>query len=50
MGGNDGDLSSEEGAIAVTGAISNATREFNRHFKGISVSGSEIYDGKELPW
>ena len=50
MGGEDGDLSVQEGAIAVAGVISNATGDLNGHFKSISVPGSENYDGKEHPW
>lgn len=50
MGGQDGDLSSKEGAIAVIEVISSAGKESNGRFRSISMPGYEQYAGQDIPW
>ncbi|CAI7602013.1 unnamed protein product [Penicillium pancosmium] len=50
MGGNDGDLSAEEGANAVIDIVSSADQDSNGLFKNICVPGYEQYNGKEIAW
>lgn len=50
MGGRDGDLSADGGAIAVVDLIGSANRETNGSFKVICVKGHGKYNGQNILW
>ncbi|GKZ85801.1 hypothetical protein AnigIFM56816_011772 [Aspergillus niger] len=50
MGGQDADLSVEEGATAVWEMVSSCTQTQNGQFMNIHIPGSERYTGGIIPW
>ncbi|RDH24939.1 NAD(P)-binding protein [Aspergillus niger ATCC 13496] len=50
MGGQDADLSVEEGATAVWEMVSSCTQTQNGQFMNIHIPGSESYTWDIIPW
>lgn len=50
LGGPGADLEPIVGATQVLEILEKATPEDNGHYKQIFVEGSEIYNGKDIPW
>lgn len=50
LGGPGADLEPIVGAMQVLEILEKATPEDSGHFKQIFVEGSEVYNGKDIPW